>query len=58
MTEVKKQEARPAKTKVKVKNITKRSLFLANGEIEAGKQGIATSAELITQGKYLEEVKA
>ena len=62
MAEAKKVEkevekpARPSGSKVKVKNISKKTLNLANGQIEAGKSGEATVAELLNLGKVLKEV--
>lgn len=41
---------------VKVKNIHSRTVCTSKGVIEVGKTGQATPAELLTLGKYLEEV--
>jgi len=55
MTEVKKEKALPASTKVKVKNVSKRAINLANGRIESGKVGEATLAELQCHSSILEK---
>ena len=56
----KKAVVKPAPKKasdmVKVKNVSKRTLNLRNGQLEAGKTGEATLAECSTLNDYLERI--
>jgi len=61
MAEVKKEakeETKSAKSsdKVKVRNLTNKTLCLACGKIEPDKTGTATMAELSVYSRYIEKV--
>lgn len=57
MTEEKAKKSVPASQKVKVKNVSKRTLHLSTGVIDESKSGECTMAEYRQFTKYLELVK-
>ena len=54
---VSKPAPRKASDKVKVKNISQRTLNLRYGQIAAGETGLATLAEVSTLHEYLERIQ-